>query len=475
MKVSITFRPPLWQKFSAEDRPKVAGLIKQSAELLAAYKPKTSLRAVSFSVAADDPDCWSRMKDVGQLVRSSTLRIDVFYTSEPSTEEFEKARAIRIRVAGDGVDDDANSVSFNEFRILCPVCRSPDLQQIPTPYIVNRDPRRKTNQDLFGCDAGMIIVRQHIYEALRRSLADDVEWGPARCVDDRGSEEPLWFMRPRALMPHESRQQVMKRCRACKRPTEIRMDLSMNVEGNARFTVDAGLLTAYATESAHVYRAESFYGSRGDRDWERYFPIYISGPLWAALRDLKVNGIVSSEMCYTREYENPLLREAPALELDQCNRPVNKRLPKRSAKESDLIAKLPWDQGDGFIHFELRSGSLAMFDPMLGGEDGTYFDLPTGVYRMPVSAIRGTDGAGAHVDSGCLVFVDAAYVGAFVDAFDFDAYRPGKRGEKQLARVANDIGCRFAVCPALDEKLGCDFVGDGCYTLDMSQLKQIKD
>ncbi len=482
MKSSIVFGPGLWQKLGKNDRPKMTSLIEKSAKILASYQPSLGKenskgeRKLSFTAAADDPEYWPRIKTVKKLVRGSTIRVVAVYTDEPSPEELRRARAIHIRIKGEGIDEHikaGESIPLNDFAPLCSQCRRPDLERISKPYIVNMDPRRKTSQDIFECNAGMLIVRQRLHDALVKALGDDVEWGPARCVDDRGDEEPLWFMRPRNLVPPEECQQVRKQCPKCKEPTEIRYALNWYNNGKtAQLLGDKGQLTAFPKKEAHIYRAEWFFGDRADRGWGGMYSIYISGPLWAAFRDFKIEGIKSIAMQGTRARENPFRDDARPLVLGQSTRPA-KTPPALSAKERAAIARLPWDQKDGYVYFELRSKNLAFFDPMMGGEGATYFEVPKfvpGVYRLPVSAIRGTDGNGADVDSACLVFVDAAYQGSFVDAFDFERYRPSKRSEKMLVTVAEKIGCRFAICPALEEASGCDFLGDGCYTLDLTKL-----
>jgi hypothetical protein len=274
-------------------------------------------------------------------------------------------------------------------------------------------------------------------------------------------------------MPPEAQQQIRKRCPTCKEPIEIRGDASFYNKGEkAQLLGDKGQLTAYPPQPAHIYRAAWFYGDRGTRGWGHYYPMYISGPLWYAFRDLDVKGIKLSKMYHTSTHDNPLLQSAQPLQLEATVRPAKTPLPERSAEEWAAIAGLPWDQKDGFIYFELRSNNLAMFDPMMGGEEVAYFEISPGIYRLPVSAIRATEDSGADVDSACLVFIDAAYLGHFVDAFYFEAYHPDKPNEKMLAKVATRIGCRFAICPA--EESDCDFDGDGRYTLDLSKLEPVK-
>ncbi len=482
MKCSIVFSPELWQKFDAADLPRLAEVIEESTNILAAFQPtldkakKNGERRLSFVVPADDLNLQHRLKAVEKVVRAVEFHLHAVYSYEPARAELHRARAIEVNIQGEFIDRRSDSTPYNQFQELCSVCHRPDLERLPRPYVVNKDPRRKISQDIFGCSAGTLIVRQHVRDALTRALGDDVEWGPAACVEDTGREEQLWFMRPRVLMPPQTCQQVLKRCHACEATTEVRVKSSFyyNKKLTAQLSGIKTRLTGYPLKPAHIYRAEWFYGVCSGNARQHHYPIYVSGPLWKSLRDLKVRGIRNSTMCFAPEPSNPLLADASPLEVGKAQPLASSKRPMQSAKDVALISKLPWDQKEGFLHFAVTTGNLAMFDPMLNGEDGTYFEIPPGVYRLPVASIRGTESSGASVDSACLAFVDAAFLEDFVDAFNFDRYSPGKRGENYLEKVAAKIGCRFALCPALNEDSGCDFLGDGCYTLDLTRLERLK-
>jgi hypothetical protein len=140
---------------------------------------------------------------------------------------------------------------------------------------------------------------------------------------------------------------------------------------------------------------------------------------------------------------------------------------------------VPWDHHpDGHVYFHLSTPRFVAIDPMLLSGGGAVYRVRKfvpGLYRLPVSAIKGVSDRrrGVDVDSGSMVFVDEAFFDAFTRAFDWDAggRKTGVRHRAYLRQVAEQIGTRFGYCSAVVRKWRSDFGGDGTYEIDPSAVR----
>ena len=129
---------------------------------------------------------------------------------------------------------------------------------------------------------------------------------------------------------------------------------------------------------------------------------------------------------------------------------------------------------------QIESGRLVAFDLPYEGVCYEIADFEPGLYRIPLRAIRAVQDADAaesavHVDTGTIFFVDADFrdrlgeIEARIWDETGDSYEIMNRHES----VIKELGVRFDFLTAPGIGMGCDFVGDGTYYLDLSNIERI--
>ena len=474
----MLYRIHLWQHpqiMASKDLPPRKRMRERLNEVFAAYRPRRSKDRVfhELDVAPDD-NAFPRLLKQFRKEVNDTAGVGGYFNCSLAPAELPRARYLQVRIAGDPVDwEDDGGRWLNEYPPLCPVCCYPDFEKPPRPFLVSDEILNKPTQEVFSTSPGALVVRDRVANLLRGAIGPQVEITPAR-VAGATKSSGLSLVRPLAKIGPDVNARPMKRCPRCRRVTEHRLVLRGRMED--RLNDYRGTVGHFPGEPVDLATSDSFFGEIGGRG-AFYFHVTLSGALYAYLKAAGVTGIsVPDRECwFSDEGEAPLEPAARTIGGDGTGaRRVAARKAKNVAGRHDVerLKNVPWDHHtDGHVYFHLSTPRFVVADPMLlagGGKTYRVKNFAPGLYRLPVTAIKGTADRrpGVDVDGASLVFVDEAYFGAFAEAMEqADGPRRG-RHEAHLQKVAERIGSRFGFCSAVVRKWRSDFGGDGRYGID---------
>ena len=507
----LPWETPNWKT----DPPHVLKLCDRMYELFAAYGPKrlakkpddADYHTHEMTVEYNDPQVAKLLKQLDAELKKSKPKAAAIYEEFLTPDEVKRARFLELFIYGDDVDENERMEPLNEQAVLCEVCMFPDLEQVPKPLLANKGVLKK--QDAFRTGTGMLIVRQHVAELLRAAIPNQIEIGDAVLAGSKkkpaGSERLFWI-RLKSMIGEQTEKTMGDRCKACKRITSRYFGETLEKIINKR------------GPRLHDMRrhVENFGGGNGDlvllggfngrlhdknlpqRRWW-YWPMAISGALFACLKSNGVKGIAVSPgsdpvRCFVSDKAEPMLHDEPrtiSAEAKTAKRAAGaKRSAKkpasdsRAAKGRELVAslaKVPWDYDrQGYVYFYLSSPEFIVLDPMTWEDSGGPYKVKSfkkpGLFRIHVSAIKEADGEGqgVAVDSATLLFVDNAFFADLLEVYSWDKSTKsnGALDKTYHAKIAEAIGNRFGVCTTPLKKLKSEFIGDGFYTIDVKQIER---
>jgi hypothetical protein len=501
-----------WNFFDEKpDNPKMKRLRERLHEVFGDYRPRRmsdkpkhkDYQKHEIDVTADDPTVEKLIREFNREVKAAGAAGR--FSTIPTPAELGRARWVPLVLFSSYVDDDANDRPLNQFgRVVCSKCSFPDLASVPDPYLVSRNVLK--NAEIFPTSDGVIVVRERVLDLLRSATGGQVDVGEARLTTGgkatsapaRGGEK-FWWVRPKHAMGDQSDADVRKKCAACGRATERR---GKSFQQKPRLDDMRSRLSSFGDAEAELAVLDFFGQIFPDGSRQCYWPMAISGSLFAHLKANGVKGISTAPggdppTCYFSEKGEPTLE--PTARTYALPRRKAAAKAAGAAKERDDrveagrkvvegLADVPWDHTkDGYVYLYLTTPKIVMLDPMTWEEDngGPYEfkgkGFKPGLYRVPVSAVRGVDetgegeSRGVAVDSASLLMIDNAFYADLAENFDWEKSTgsSGRLKVKYLNEVARRIGNRFGFCSAPGVGSGHDFQGDGLYTLDVKQVERV--
>ncbi len=399
-------------------------------------------------------------------------------------------------IYGEPVDQNTRYEPLNPpKRVLCDVCRFPDITQVPEPLLVSKAVLKK--QDVFRVSTGMLLVRPSVLELLNKAIGNQIEVGEARIAGAKqkpNAADRLFWVRPKEMIGDVVLKSLSESCPRCKRVLCRGVgDVTRHIQNRGPGLLDLrGWVEHFGTGKADFAVLGGFNGRFRDGQPSWHWEMAVSGALFDYLKSNGVKGIAASFVkeppyFYFSAKGDPTLEPQPRSfgEVKKTAR-ASKADQRRSEPGRKALAALkdvPWDCKDGFVYFWLTTPELMVLDPMTWEEDTSgphrvkKFTKP-GLYRMPVSAIKDAEGkdCGVAVDSGTLLLVDNAAFGDLQDAYDWNRATTvsGSLDRKYHDTVAQTIGSRFGICTTPARKFKSEFVGDGFYTLDARAIERVK-
>jgi hypothetical protein len=489
-------------KNTADDTPKVTKMRARLDEMFAAYRPRRMSddpdehlenKRHELTVTPDDAEFERLLQKFRGEVKGAKLGGGIIACLEPA--EVKRARFLEAAFYGDQVDCDARWNPLNKWpKVLCDVCKFPDITAVPKPFLVSRAAMKK--QDLY--EAGpFIIAKAHAHDLLKKIIPGQFESGEAQVQgvkEKPAAADRLYWILPKATIGNESNKTVRRRCKTCGRNLD---------ERQRPWPTDAkepGLLELrnkvehFGYTDADLALVGGFYGSvneKGDGVVSWYRHKAISGRLFTFLKESGIKGMLVSQSPEANQFYISEAGEPTMLAADVKGfAPATTAKPTKAAaspamkkKPSDAFAKVPWDfDKDGYVYFQLTSPRLILLDPMTweqcsGGPYEVKKYKKPGLYRLHASAVRaadGADGRGVAVDSATLLLVDDAAFADLQEVYSWDdatAAGSAAKERKYHAQLAADIGSRFGVCTTPPKKFKSQFIGDGEYTIDADLIE----
>jgi cell wall assembly regulator SMI1 len=250
-------------------------------------------------VPLNDGSIEGRVREFQKAVDASG-RANAYLTLHASPAELKRARY--IHVGGRSVDEDKSVPTLNEYPRLCNTCRWPDLGQVCEPFYVTNEPRRRSKEDVFFAQPGLLIVRLRVLEILRQAIGDQFESGPAHVVGEKpDTVDPLnalsWVRPLRTIGPEEGFW-VAQCCVDCRRTVMRHLEPTQYREGIGDYRLRGfqdyrhWLETFDSAEGADFARIDGFYGYlKTMSPFGIHFSLAMSGALLAHLQAHKVRGI----------------------------------------------------------------------------------------------------------------------------------------------------------------------------------------
>jgi hypothetical protein len=312
--------------------------------------------------------------------------------------------------------------------------------------------------------------------------------------------ERLFWIRPKKMIGDETTKTMGERCKSCKRPMSRyfgeTLDKIINKRGPGLHDMRRRI-EHYGDGEGDLVLLGGFNGRLHDKNMPKrrwwYWPIAISGVLFAHLKSNGVKGIAVSPgsdpvRCFVSQKGEPMLHDEPRTfgAAAKGAKPTSKKATAASrVKKGEAIvaslSKVPWDYDkEGYVYFYLSSPEFMVLDPMTWEDSGSPYKVKgfkkPGVYRMHVSAIKEADGdgQGVAVDSASLLVIDNAFFADLQEVYDWDKSTKsnGSLDRMYYAKLAERIGNRFGVCTTPPKKFKSEFVGDGFYTIDVKQIER---
>jgi hypothetical protein len=510
MKLHIDLRKLPWDFHDESNLPFVQAMRERLNELFADYQPKrlTGPRdghAHELTVPIGDAKIDALLAKFDTTLRQSKQPVAAGVWKKLEPAEVKHARFVPLVINGDDIDVNNYSEPLNPVALACGTCKFPDITRVPKPLLVNKGLVKK--QDIMKANT-VLIVRPPVLDLLQQAIGDQIEVGDVRFVvkgkpqtDTPAPQERLHWVRPRAalgeaIVPGFT---ATKRCPTCKRVIDNDMQM-VNEYLNAR----GPGVHALASSPQHFgqghadlavippHRWDENTDHAKQRHWSVSFAI--SGALLEHLKSAKVKGIgyaeelsamtsdkgdetfVATVRSFTTASAAAPTRSANVAGAATPAAPDDGAARREAAVAVAALKDVPWDyDADGYVYFHLSSPEVVMLDPMTWEQDDSGphrvkgFKKP-GLYRMPVTAIRGADAetGGVAVDSATLLLIDANFFADLQEAYDWDKATDsnGKVNALYHQALAEQIGTRFGLCTTPPAKFKSEFIGDGFYTLN---------
>ncbi|MFN7141935.1 MAG: hypothetical protein ACK4UN_21660, partial [Limisphaerales bacterium] len=367
----------------------------------------------------------------------------------------------------------------------CKNCKRPNLDYVPDPLLVNRSVEKK--YDVFHANAGMIVVRAWVLELLNKAIEGQFNFGATAIIKSKAKVKDVdqcFWVRPTNIMHRRligtSVGQVCPVCKIERIKWAGGADDLINKSGPGLLITDCSV-ESYVSEKVDMALVEGI--STG-----MWPTVVMSGALLAFLKANDVKGITP----FTKQlWPQLVLSEKRELPL-RAQRRILGSPPTTSEKTSETgelleaarkvvrsLRSVPWDcQKDGYVYFQLSSPEFVVVDPMTGEESDVYsvkHFSGSGLYRLPVSAIKATEEKGVVVDSGTLLFVDSKFLSPLLDVYDWKMATKATGYDWGYHRkIAEEVGTRFGICSPPPKKFITEFIGDGVYRIDAKQVKLAK-
>jgi len=488
MNFRIIIGPAPFEFTSDPQAPVLQSLVNKASEFFASYKPKLiekvpgnwGYTSIVFSAPADDDKVRLLLSELDRFAKTTTPPATAIFWETPEKDEEERVKFLEPYYYGHGVDENSSNGPLNKGLLLCTECRYPNLDHLPEPFLVNK--KVLTKYDIYDTGICTLIVRLRVLKLLQEWVGGQILFGKAQIAkspEQPSGDDALFWLRPKEtvgelLWPTDG----IETCPKCKRTNPIRISFPEKqsvaagpglLDGRSRFHP----LGTHKLDIGLLHRRVGLWS------WPA---IVMSGSLLAKLKAHNVKGIVTSgdkeqPRCFFPDFGESPLEEKTAESTSLAEKPDLK--PARKAVAS--LKDVPWDcTKDGYVYFHLTTPEFLVLDPMTWEEDseGPYilekFNGP-GLYRLPVTAIKNTEGKkrGVTVDSATLVFIDNEFFEAFGENYEWDksTTKKGAVSSKYYQALAEKIGSRFGVCTTPPQKFKSEFQGDGFYTIEAKLIE----
>jgi len=211
-----------------------------------------------------------------------------------SAKEIREAGFVRLMASSGPIDRDADHRCLNSYRVLiCDTCGRRDQSLVPNPYYVDKKIMRRY-EDLYYASNGVMILSVRAFESLREKIEPWVDFGQVVIKSEgkvvKGEVDYVWI-RPKFEVGPFIDARVIKRCRKCKQPTEVRRWRLDDV-----FLQNMEVVESFKGRQELIVRAGTWCGEvKPERSCSLLEEIFVSGALHEYIRKLKLKGFCKAD------------------------------------------------------------------------------------------------------------------------------------------------------------------------------------